>query len=128
VDLMRLRRVLAPVAAIWLLCQAGTVAFVPVALFLDAADSHADECTCGHGLGAICPMHHKPTGDSAECAMRAANGPAAAVLTSLVGMIGLAVEPGCSILPATASTYRGAAVVHLAGRRPVPPDPPPPRA
>jgi hypothetical protein len=123
-----LRRVLAPVAAIWLIGQAGTVALVPVALWTMTADPHGAECTCGHGLGAICPMHHQPTGDSAECAMRAANAPGAAVLTSLVGMIGIVVEPACSILPAAPSAYRSIADGHVTGERPVPPDPPPPRA
>jgi hypothetical protein len=121
-----LRRVLAPVTAIWLCCQVGTVALVPVALWIAAPNSHA-ECTCGHEAGAMCPMHHKPTGGS-PCAMQAANNPDAAVLTSLVGVAGLVDEPSRSIQPAIRSSYPGAADVHVAGERPVPPDPPPPRA
>ena len=77
-----LRRVLAPVTAIWLFCQVGAVALVPAALWITAADSHGVECTCGHGLGAICPMHHKPADDPAACAMKAAN-TGTAVLTTL---------------------------------------------
>ena len=123
-----LRRVLAPLAAIWLCCQVGTVALVPVALWATASDPHGTECTCGHGLGAMCPMHHKPSNDSAECAMRAANGPGAAILASLVGIIGLAAEPTRSIQPAVPSTYPRLADARVAGERPVPPDPPPPRA
>ncbi len=122
-----LRRVLAPVTALWLFCQIGTVALVPVALWITAADPHAAECSCGHGPDVMCPMHHKPAGRSARCAMQAANSSGAAVLTTLVGMAGLIDEPMRSIQPATQSQYPRAADVHVAGERPVPPDPPPPR-
>jgi hypothetical protein len=122
-----LRRALAPVTAIWLFCQVGAVALVPAALWITAADSHGVECTCGHGLGAICPMHHKPADDPAACGMKAAN-TGTAVLTTLIGTAGLVTEPTRSIQPPTPSSYPRAADVHLAGERPVPPDPPPPRA
>jgi hypothetical protein len=122
-----LRRVLVPVTAIWLFCQVGTVALVPVALWITAADPHAAECTCGHGVGAMCPMHHKPSGESAPCAMQAANGPATAVLTTLVGNAGLITEPPQSIQLPTSTRCAQAADVQVAGERPVPPDPPPPR-
>jgi hypothetical protein len=122
-----LRRVLVPVTAVWLLCQVGTLALVPVALWITAADPHAAECTCGHGPGAMCPMHHKPSGESAPCAMQAANRSGTAVLTTLVGNAGLITEPTHSIQPPTSTEYSRAADVHVAGERPVPPDPPPPR-
>jgi hypothetical protein len=123
----RLRRVLAPVAAIWLCCQVGTVALVPAALWITAADPHAVECTCGHGLGAMCPMHHKPADEAAPCGMKAANA-GAAVLTTLIGTAGLITEPARSVQPPIPSIYPPAADVHLARLRPVPPDPPPPRS
>jgi hypothetical protein len=124
-----LRRVLGPVTAIWLFCQVGTVALVPVALWITAADAHAGECTCGHGLGAMCPMHHKPaSGGPEQCAMRAANGGGAAVLVSVVGVVGLVADPPRSIQPAVPSARPKIADVHVAGVRPVPPDPPPPRS
>ena len=123
-----MRRVLAPVTAIWLFCQIGSVALVPVALWATAVDSHAEGCTCGHGAGAMCLMHHKPAGDSAPCAMQAANNSGAAVLNTLVGTAGLVPEPGCSIEPALLSASARTLDVHVVGERPVPPDPPPPRA
>jgi hypothetical protein len=124
----RLRRALAPVTAIWLFCQVGTLALVPAALWISAADRHAAECTCGHGADAMCPMHHKPTGGSAPCAMQAANSSEAAVLTTLVGMAGLIAEPIRATQPAVPSVGPQAADVQVVGERPVPPDPPPPRA
>jgi hypothetical protein len=124
----QLRRVLAPVIAIWLFCQIGSVALVPVALWMTGADVHGAECTCGHGAGAICPMHHKPTGgDPAPCAIKAATGSGAAVVTTLAGTAGLIADPIRSIQPAIPSEHPLAADVHAAGERPVPPDPPPPR-
>jgi hypothetical protein len=122
-----LRRVLVPVTAVWLFCQAGTVALVPVALWITATDPHAAECTCGHGPGAMCPMHHKPTGGSEPCAMQAANGPGTAVLNTVVGNAGLITEPSHSIQPPASIRYARAADVHVVGERPVSPDPPPPR-
>jgi hypothetical protein len=123
----RLRRVLVPFTAIWLTCQVGTIAVVPVALWFTAPDQHADECTCGHGLGAICPMHHKPSSGLEPCAMRPANGSGAAVLTTLVGITGLVAELARSIQPPMSSASPNTTDVQVAGERPVPPDPPPPR-
>ena len=120
------RRVLAPVTAIWLCCQIGTLALVPVAQWITTVNAHGSECTCGHGPGAMCPMHHKPTGGSARCAMQAANS-GAAILTLFAGTVGLITQPTYSIQPPLSSEYLRIADVHGAGERPVPPDPPPPR-
>ena len=123
-----LRRVLAPVTIVWLTCQTGAVALAPVALWITAADPHATECTCGHGPGAMCPMHHKPGGGSAPCAIQAADGGGTAVLTTLVGTAGLLTEPAHSIQPPSTTEHLRATDVHVVGELPVPPDPPPPRA
>lgn len=124
----RLRRGLAPVAAIWLCCQVGTMALAPVALWVTAADPHSVECTCGHGDGAMCPMHHKPTNESGTCAMQAANLPGSAVLAAITGITGVVTGSAISIGPASVTTQAPKADVHVDGRRPIPPDPPPPRA
>jgi hypothetical protein len=124
----RLRRVLAPVAAIWLCCQVGTLALAPVALWITAADPHGVECTCGHGDGAMCPMHHKPTNESGTCAMQAANLPGSAILAAIIGIAGLVPGSTVSIGPAIVSKQAPKADIDVDGRRPIPPDPPPPRA
>jgi hypothetical protein len=123
----QLRRVLAPAAALWLFCQAGTVTLVPVALWITAVDPHAVACTCGHGPDMTCPIHHKPASSPTECAMQAADGSGTAVLTSLVGLTGLLPEP-MPVLAEAAATHGAAPDAHLLGERPIPPDPPPPRA
>ena len=122
------RRVLAPVAAIWLCCQVGTMALAPVALWITAADAHGVECTCGHGDGAMCPMHHKPANESGTCAMQAANLPGSAVLAAITGIAGLVPSSTVSIGPAIVTKQALNTDIHVAGRRPIPPDPPPPRA
>ena len=124
----QLRRVLAPVTAIWLLSQFGTVALVPVAAWIAAADPHAEECTCGHGPGAMCPMHHKPARNPVPCAMKAADQSGNAVLTTLAAMAGLVPEPPISFGPGDATEHVGRSDMRVVGRRPIPPDPPPPRA
>ena len=124
----QLRRVLAPVTAIWLSCQVGTLALAPIALWFTAADPHGVECTCGHGAGAMCPMHHKPIDESESCTLQAANLPGSAVLTAITGITGLVPVSMTSIGPATSTKRVSNADVQVEGRRPIPPDPPPPRA
>ena len=124
----RLRRAIAPLTAVWLFCQIGTVmAAVPLALSIAAADPHGEECTCGHADGVMCPMHHKPSGRPNPCAMHAANGSGAAVVTTLVGVAGLVSEPTLSIRRAESSMRSLPGDVRQIGERPVRPDPPPPR-
>ena len=123
----RLRYVLGPLAAVCLLCQVGTMALVPVVLWMSPADSHA-VCTCGHGPEMTCPMHHGPQKGSEDCVIQAANGPAAAMLTAIVSITGIIPDSTSSILPATSSIGVRSADLRPSGERPVPPDPPPPRA
>jgi hypothetical protein len=122
------RRLLAPLTAIWLCCQVGTVTFVPVVLWVHGLDPHAAECTCGHGADATCPMHHKSTDrSSTRCAMQSANSSGAAVLTTLVGIAGVVAPSTPSIQLPIPSVSARTADADVRGRRPVPPDPPPPR-
>jgi hypothetical protein len=125
----RLRRALAPLAALWLSCQIGAVALVPVALWVSAADPHAAECTCGHGADVMCPMHrHKPTGDpKSHCSMQASNETGTGVLTTIVGAGGLIPESTPSLVAPASSINVSPTDVDVRGERPVPPDPPPPR-
>src|SRR5687768_4638323 len=124
-----LRRLLAPVTAIWVFCQLGTVALGPVALWVSAADSHDAECTCGHGANAMCPMHrHKPAGDpNSHCSMQASNETGTGVLTTITAAAGLIPESTPSFVAPVPSMNVSPTDVHVVGERPVPPDPPPPR-
>jgi hypothetical protein len=125
----RLRRALAPLAAIWLVCQLGAIALVPAALAASAGQERAAGCTCGHGTHAMCPMHHhKPSRPDRSCSMQPVNSTPTAVLSALVGLPGFIPGFTSSLIAPDASTHIGKADVDDPGRRPVPPDPPPPRA
>jgi hypothetical protein len=121
-----LRRVLAPLTAVWLCCQLASVTLVPVAMWTTAPRAG---CACAHGSGAMCPMHHKPAGRSAPCVMQAATIPGTALLTTFAGLVGIATERTSSpVEPPIAVAYPRTADVRVTGEVPVPPDPPPPRA
>jgi hypothetical protein len=124
----RLRRVLAPLTALWLLCQVGTAVLVPAALRGTPPGTHGTECTCGHGDDMMCPMHHhQPAGRSTPCSMQAVDHSGAAVLTALSGVAGFITAPSRSIEPAPSVEHRHVAAALPIDHRPVPPDPPPPR-
>ena len=126
---MRLvRALLGPLAAVWLLCHATTLAAVPVVLWVAAADAEPVICTCIHGDHAICPMHHKRSSRPALCAMQdAGGGGGAAVLTPVPGPLGVIPLIVDFALPDRAAPPPGANT-STTSLRPVPPDPPPPRA
>jgi hypothetical protein len=126
----RVRRLLAPLAAIWLSCQIGTVAFVPVAMWVSLSRSHASACTCEHRADAMCQMHrHEPAGNStSHCSMQSSNGNGMAVLTTILGIAGLIPESAPSVVAPVPSTSVSPADVDVRGERGVPPDPPSPRA
>jgi len=120
----RVRQALRPIATVWLLGQAATLALVPTLLY-----TIPSECVCTHGADGMCPMHHKPSAPGIKvCVMQSATdsgGPA--TLSGLFSVAGL--------LPASAegtvSTFTSSAVpivCSLVVRRPSPPEPPPPRA
>jgi len=122
-----LRRALAPIAAMWLLCQSAALVGVP-AFFWDTS-IEALECTCAHGDHAMCPMHHKPAPGKNRCFMRGAGDDAGtAVLDTM--LTGIGVMPGpVRFIGAPASTpivFAFDATANTFGSSP--PDPPPPRA
>jgi hypothetical protein len=121
-----LRRVRGPLAAVWLLSQVATVALIPTALWLDIVSIDLTECTCTHGDHAMCPMHHRSSRPG-SCGMRDLANPAVTLVTSLVGDPGLSPQPDRTSAIAIAE-YVAYADESASSIRPVPPDPPPPRA
>lgn len=118
----RARGILGPIAAGWLVCQAATLTLVPVLLSASLA-----ECTCIHGADATCPMHHGAAARSKMCVMRSMTMSATTALNSLFGLIGLIPTPLLTIAPRpmASPTFLDCST---ASQRPLPPDPPPPRA
>ncbi len=119
---------LAHVAVIWLCAQLGSVALVPATLWITSDHQDAAVCECGHGPHAMCPMHHKPAGPPTNCSIRSGDGSGTAVLTGLLSVIGLSEDSTSALSGAIAPPVAVALDAQPIGERPVPPDPPPPRA
>jgi len=124
--MIRFRRALVPVAAVWLACQAATLTLGSAALWIAEANVPDLECTCAGDHG-ICPMHHKSKDGVKVCLLQSTDNSETAVLTSLLGHLGLVNTPVQVFIPVPV-----VAIVPIdptAGTlRPAPPDPPPPRA
>ena len=120
------RRALIRLACVWCLWQLLVTVASPVVISISAAHhAGATECQCGHGLGAVCPMHKTPTGKS-TCTLRGVTQPAELMLVSLLASVGPAdtyvsappLETGSPLEPDTRAPID----------RHLPPDSPPPRA
>ena len=117
----RARHVLGPIAAVWLLCQAATLTLVPALLEASLA-----ECLCTHGVDASCPMHHRST-SAKVCVMQSLTTSATATLNALFSVVGLL--PARSLATPLVPTASPVLIqCPVATERPLPPDPPPPRA
>jgi hypothetical protein len=91
------------VMLVWLSCQAGLLAMVPVVLWAGIADE-LPECTCTHGDHAMCPMHHKQVRGSTICLMRSADSSNGALLRSIVSFVGVLASPTPVMIPPSALT------------------------
>ena len=126
VPVTRLRHLLAPIAFVWLTSQVGLLAAMPIALWAGTAEELL-ECTCTHGEHAMCPMHHKPAPGSRICLMQSTDDSNAALLASIVHVAGVLAVHTEPIIPPQARLVDDLVPIS-SSRRPVPPDPPPPRA
>lgn len=113
--------------AVWLSCQIGSIVIFPVVLWTTAADPELADCTCVHGPDMVCPMHQKPAKPSSACGMQGANTDDA-VLSTLAGAAGVVPESVVEIGPVASAKHVARFAARVVGLRPVPPDPPPPRA
>ncbi len=128
----RRRGILGPIAAAWLVCQAATLTLAPALLWFGSTDAGLMECTCTHGVDATCPLHHRTTGSSSTassrlCVVRSMTTSAAASLNALFGVAGLLPARSLAMffVPAVSPALLECSID---SRRPLPPDPPPPRA
>jgi hypothetical protein len=77
-------------AIVWLLSHAFVLGAAPVRLCLELSSRGADSvCTCSHGDGQECPMHHRAATPSSGCACRSTTDVATAALGSLLGPVAL---------------------------------------
>src|SRR4029450_995419 len=86
--MQKMRRGLKRLAGGWIVLQLSILIAIPTALRLTLPD-HLEaglECTCSHGDGMSCPMHHPEAEPNAPtCAYRSAPNPAAAIAVSILG-------------------------------------------
>jgi hypothetical protein len=122
-----LRRVLGPLATIWLIGQVATLTVALPVFWVQLAGAGALACTCSPGADSTCPIHHKTSTGSKLCLMRSADDSGAWVLSSLLSAVGLIPTRTATAAPNSV----GAEPIIASSAttdRPVPPDPPPPRA
>ena len=117
-----LRCALGPVITAWLVCQIAPLMVAPAAFWV--ADQLA--CTCPHGTDGACPMHKQPTG-STSCLIRGVDDSGMAVLSSLLGPVGLIPVPTLPMAPVLMGTSSPGELSPVTDR-PRSPDPPPPRS
>ena len=120
------RRLLGRIAVSWLLAHVGAIALSPVVLLVATAATPV-ECTCAHGDHALCPMHHAPKPGSRNCVIQASGESGLAALGPLFSGVGLPVTP-TTLLPLETYDLARRAGSSFTALRPVPPNPPPPRA
>jgi hypothetical protein len=123
---LKVRRLLIPLTAVWLCLHLVTVTGVAVAAF--AGPAPADMvCTCIHEAEhGACPMHRAPS-NSTRCRLQSTQNDLAIVLTSLLSPLVLPESRALAIRDALASELiapASSAVFEWA----VPPESPPPRA
>jgi hypothetical protein len=69
----------------WLLCQVAVLIGTPASMCAGVAPPMvAETCTCAHGDGQACPMHH-PVQSSRTCSCRSTTDDSTVALASLLG-------------------------------------------
>jgi hypothetical protein len=102
-----LRSRLALVVCGWLAFDLCLFVSVPVALSAHDSAAVTLECTCEHGDGQTCPMHHtasKSTHGSPARSCRRAFDPAAGLAASLIGPAGVLAPPATVVVRADVVT------------------------
>ena len=121
------RALLRAVASIWLSSQFAAFVGAPLVTCANAADARASECRCTHGGDAACPMHHLLRRGSRLCLMQTAADWTTAVLTSVLGVVGLTAAPVAIAYPRALERLGDNPTRHTLAQF-MPPDPPPPRS
>ena len=114
------------IACAWLVWQLTATLAAP--LFVWAAAEHQEqaECQCGHGPGAMCPMHRHNMPKPTDCVVRSGMPDSSSTLASL--FITLAPPASSERIVAVRVTAPPVRYERHVIARPVEPDLPPPRA
>lgn len=131
--MIRLRRRLARFAGLWLVCQLSVHTIVPVTVALATTSTEAmEDCTCEHGEGQVCPMHHRLSHSSSSsskrtCLWQCANSADDSATLSFLGPIALPLQVASAVPVIARSGVLSAAFAIPSDLVPIP-DAPPPRA
>jgi len=111
---------------VWLVWQLTVTLAAPVAVWAMAEHIDQAECECGHGPGAMCPMHKNKSPQPSGCVLRSTNTDVAYAALSFLSAMTL--EPSATRVvftrvQALPLPFRSAPI-----ERSVIPDLPPPRA
>jgi hypothetical protein len=101
----------------------------PVSLcVVDRAGTVEQSCTCAHGDGQECPMHHtKTTKSRSSCSCRSTTDGPTATLASLIGPTAVLTSRTTIVATVATSSFRANSEAPLFDAS-INPDPPPPRA
>ena len=126
-----LRRRLARFAGLWLVCQLSVHTLVPVTAALATTSTEAmEDCTCAHGEGQVCPMHHRLSHSSSSkkaCLWQCANSADDAATLSFLGPSALPLQVVSATPVIVRSGVVSAPFAIPSDLVPIP-DAPPPRA
>jgi hypothetical protein len=125
----RIRRALGLAVAVVLCAHAGMLGVSVTVLASQVADDGGMVCTCAHGNGLICPMHHRRTPRPSEdrCAMQDASQTPALAAVAWLDVSGVMPVRAATLPPAPVEPVRRDVRAPLAAPS-FRPDPPPPRA
>lgn len=125
--MLRIRCRLSWLVCGWLVCQLGVLTFASAALYAETPGGSAiGVCTCSHGDGRDCPMHHQtPKSKSGSC--RSANDAGSAGVVSLLGPLAVLPRPKTVGEPVVTSDSSRQRPTFSSQLFPIP-DAPPPRA
>jgi len=123
------RRRLQHLAGGWLVAQLSVLTVTPASLCAGMPNTVAAlECTCSHGDGQVCPMHHtRSTSRTKSCSCRGTTDSAATLIASLFGPSAVLAVPIVAPEPAVGSP-RSACLESRPLDSCLVPDSPPPRA
>jgi hypothetical protein len=113
-------------ACVWLVCQLTAALAAPMLVWAVAEHQEQAECQCGHGPGAMCPMHRHNMPKPTDCVVRSGAPDSSSTLASL--FITLAPPRASERIVAVRVTAPTARYDRHVIARPFEPDFPPPRA
>src|SRR5258707_1230148 len=99
-----LRRRLFSLAGGCVIVRLLSLGFTCAVLSAGIGISASQECTCAHGDGAVCPMHHTASTSKHPCSCRSTSDDGGAIVASLLGSVAVLPHLSDTMLPNAGST------------------------